>query len=452
MTDSKPGQDKSSPRTAGQKMSREERAALVAKMMAKKSVGSTASPAKTSSFDWAALPEIKKAALQKKVAQSVGVGNPYMRHTTNSGAAVIEVEGRPTVNFCSYDYISVGQHPDVIGSAHAAVDHYGTSANASRLVSGERTVHGELEAALAENYGQEAAMVLVSGHATNVNVLTHLFGPKDLIVMDSLAHNSIYVGGQRSSAARRTFPHNDMNALDELLHQVRGQFDKCIVVVEGLYSMDGDCAPLEKLTEIKRRHRTLLMVDEAHGLGVLGKTGRGSFEAQNVDPKLVDIWMGTLSKTLCGAGGYLAGCETLIEYLKLSLPGFVFSVGLSPVLAAANLAALRAMQNEPERVERLQANGRFFTDELRRHGVDTGFSEGHAVVAAITGSSLVALKSSQALLERGYYSLPIITPAVEERKARLRFFLQSDHTQEQLAGAALAAAETMDMLRAEAAQ
>ncbi|MEM1365911.1 MAG: aminotransferase class I/II-fold pyridoxal phosphate-dependent enzyme, partial [Pseudomonadota bacterium] len=382
----------------------------------------------------------------------VGLGNPYMRHTADSGAAVVEINGKSTVNFCSYDYISVGEHADVREAARAAVDHYGTSANASRLVSGERTIHGELEAALAENYGQEAAMVLVSGHATNVNVLTHLFGPKDLIIMDALAHNSIYVGGQRSSAARRTFPHNDMAALDELLHQVRGQFEKCIIVVEGLYSMDGDCAPLAKLTEIKRRHRTLLMVDEAHGLGVLGKTGRGSFEAQDVDPKLVDIWMGTLSKTLCGAGGYLAGCETLIDYLKLSLPGFVFSVGLSPVLASANLAALRVMQSEPDRVERLQANGAFFTDELRKHGVDTGFSEGQAVVAAITGSSLVALKSSQALLERGYYSLPIITPAVEERKARLRFFLQADHTREQLAATALATAETMDMLRAEAAQ
>jgi 8-amino-7-oxononanoate synthase len=433
-------------------LSREKRAALVAQMLAKKKGSAKAAAPKKSGFDWSAMPEIRKAQLQKKLAQSVGLGNPYMRHAANSGAAVVDIDGRPTVNFCSYDYLSMGFHPDVQGAASGAVTQYGTSANASRLVSGERTIHGELEEAIAENYGQDAGMVLVSGHATNVGVLSHLFGPKDLIIMDALSHNSIFVGGQNSPATRRSFPHNDIDALERILMESRGQYEKCIIVVEGLYSMDGDCSPLADLIAVKKRYRTLLMVDEAHGLGVLGKTGRGSFEAQGVNPKDIDIWMGTLSKTLCGAGGYLAGDASMIEYLKFSLPGFVYSVGLSPVLASANLAALRTMQNEPERVTRLHDNGQFFTEELRKNGVDTGYSEGHAVVSAITGSSILALKSSQALLERGFYSLPIITPAVEERKARLRFFLQSDHTKDQLASAALATAEILDTLRAEAAQ
>ena len=378
-------------------------------------------------MDFQNLPGYRELKLQRSMAALVGLDNPYFRlHETAAGATTI-IGGRQYINYSSYDYLGLNQHPEVRAAAQAAIDQFGTSASASRLVAGERPLHQELEKALAGHYGQEDCAVFVSGHATNVSTIGAIVGPKDLIVHESLAHNSIIAGATLSRAERRSFPHNDSEALDALLRSLRHQFERVLIVVEGLYSMDGDIPDLPNVIEIKRRHNCWLMVDEAHGLGVLGEKGFGLFEHFGCDPRDVDIWMGTLSKTLAACGGFIAGSTALVEFLKCFSGGFVYSVGLSPPLAAAAKAALAILHREPARVEKLRLIGRRFYDMAKARGWDTGTSAGRAIIPIMAGNSVRAVALSQKLFERGINVQPIIHPAVPERAARLRFFLTSEH-------------------------
>jgi 8-amino-7-oxononanoate synthase len=383
-------------------------------------------------IDFNTLPGMHEIGLQRAFGAVIGISNPFFRlHETRAGATTI-IEGRTYDNYSSYDYLGLNGHPEVQAAAARAIEQYGTSCSASRLVAGERPLHRELEAALAAHYLQEACVVFVSGHATNVSSIGALLGPKDLIVHDSLAHNSIVMGATLARAERRFFPHNDLDALDELLASVRHRHERVLIAVEGLYSMDGDFPDLARLVEIKRRHAAWLMVDEAHSLGVLGENGAGIFEHARVDPHDVDIWMGTLSKTLSGCGGYIAGPSVLVDYLKFAAGGFVFSVGMSPPLAAAARAALGIMHREPERVARLHRNSEHFSERARAADLDIGTSAARAVVPVVTHNSLIAVALGQKLFDRGINVQPIIPPAVPERSARLRFFLTSEHTQAQI--------------------
>ena len=382
--------------------------------------------------DFTTLPGYQEIRIQRTAAGTLGIENPYFRTHSTRAAATTMIDGRTYDNFSSYDYLGLNGHPSVPAAAKAAIDQYGTSPSASRVVAGERPIHLDLERKLADHYGQEAAVAFVSGHATNVSTIGALLGPRDLILHDQLAHNSIIMGATLSRAERRSFPHNDLKALDQLLVSLRPQFKRVLIVVEGLYSMDGDSPDLAALVAIKRRHGAWLMVDEAHGLGVLGQTGRGIFEHARVDPCDVDIWMGTLSKTLSSCGGYIAGCAALIEFLKCTSGGFVYSVGLPPAMAAAASAALDVLHAEPERVQRLRDNGALFCAVAREHKLDIGFTTGLAVVPVIVYDSLVAVVLSQKMFERGINVQPIIHPAVPERTSRLRFFITSEHTDEQI--------------------
>ena len=382
--------------------------------------------------DFSTLPGMQELRLQRSMADVVGLGNPFFKTHEGRSGATAQIEGRTFDNYSSYDYLGLNGHPDVVAAACAAVAAFGTSCSASRLVAGERPFHRDLETALASHYGAEASVVYVSGHATNVATISALLGPRDLVVHDSLAHNSIVMGATLSGAERRAFAHNDLNALDEILASSRARFERVLVVVEGLYSMDGDYPDLPRLIEIKRRHGAWLMVDEAHSLGVLGHRGHGLFEQFGVAPGDVDVWMGTLSKTLAGCGGYIAGCTALIEYLKCTSGGFVYSVGVAPPVAAAALAALDLLHREPERVARLRRNSRLFSDLARQRRLDIGSSQGYAVVPIVTHNSLVAVALGQKLFEHGINVQPIIHPAVPERLARLRFFITSEHTERQI--------------------
>jgi 8-amino-7-oxononanoate synthase len=205
-----------------------------------------------------------------------------------------------------------------------------------------------------------------------------------------------------------------------------------MLVIEGHYSMDGDLPDLPAFSAIARRHGAWLLVDEAHSLGVVGKTGRGVAEHFNLPSSAADFWMGTLSKTLSGCGGYIAGRRELVEYLKVSAPGFVYSVGMPPPIAAAAVASLDVMAREPERVARLNANTRLLMEEIGHAGLDTGLSAGYGIVPVITGSSISAARLSDGLFKRGINVQPIIYPAVPEKSARLRFFVSSEHTAEQI--------------------
>ena len=377
-------------------------------------------------------PGYEKMLVPKAVADRLGLDNPFFRIHEGMAGATSHIGGREFINFSSYNYLGLSGHPEVNQAAKDAIDHYGTSASASRLVAGERPIQRELEQALAAVYGVEDSIVFVSGHATNVSTIGYLFGPKDLVLHDSLIHNSVLQGIELSGAARRPFAHNDLTALDQILAESRGRFERVLIVVEGHYSMDGDIPDLPALIDIKRRHQAFLMVDEAHSLGVLGEGGKGLHEHYGVDGREVDIWMGTLSKTLAGCGGYLAGERALVEHLKYAAPGFVYSVGIAPALAAASLAALRVMQKEPERVQKLQHNTRFFLQQARAAGLDIGMSQGHSIIPLMTGSSIKAAKLSSQLFEHGINVQPILHPAVEEKAARLRFFLSSEHSQAQI--------------------
>jgi 7-keto-8-aminopelargonate synthetase-like enzyme len=238
-------------------------------------------------------------------------------------------------------------------------------------------------------------------------------------------------------------PHNDLDWLEATLGRLRGEHERVLIVVEGLYSMDGDTPDLHRLIEIKAAFDAWLMVDEAHSLGVLGTTGRGIAEQQGVDPRSVEIWMGTLSKTLASTGGYIAGSQALIDVLKAKAAGFVFSVGLPTPLAASALAALELMQDEPERVVRLRTNGLRLRDALRAQGLDTGPSEGWAVTPVVLGDSPTTAVVADLLFRKGVSAPPILHPAVPERRARLRLFASSEHTAEQIDRAAALVAEAV---------
>lgn len=392
------------------------------------------------------LPEYEAGLQQRAAADALGVENPFFRVQEGRAGATTRVGGRELINFASYDYLGFNQHPGVAAAAKAAIDTYGTSVSASRLVAGERPILRALEERLAKIYGAEAAVVFVSGHATNVATISTLLRPQDLVVYDALSHSSILVGIKLSGATRRSFPHNNLDVLQAILQEAGPAHERILIVVEGLYSMDGDVPDLKRLIDIKTRYGAWLMVDEAHALGVLGATGRGTAEHFGVPPGEVDIWMGTLSKTLAGCGGYIAGSTALVEILKLQASGFVYSVGLSPPVAGAALEALAILQQEPARVERLQKNGQLFLATARSAGLDTGLGAGCAVCPVIVGDSLRAAKLSERLLARGFNVLPIIYPAVPIQSARMRFFITSEHTDDQIRAAVAATKDELAQL------
>lgn len=386
---------------------------------------------------------IQELRMMRKAGETLGLAEPYFRVHGGIAGATTQIGNREYDNWTSYNYLGLNGDPRVSDAAKAAIDRYGTSVSASRLVSGERPVHRELEEALAALYGAEDCVTFVSGHATNVTVIGQLVDRDDIILHDSLSHNSIVQGALHSGARRISFPHNDFDELERLLSANRRQAKRALVVIEGHYSMDGDVPDLRKLIPIVRRHRASLMVDEAHGLGVLGARGHGIAEHCGVDPREVDVWMGTLSKTLSAAGGYITGSRELIDFLRCAAPGFVYSVGLAPPVAAAALESLRVMQAEPERVARLNANAQLFLSEAKAAGLDTGPSIGAAIVPIVTGSSIRAARMADLLFQNGINVQPIIHPAVPERSARLRFFLSSLHSADQIRRAVTATRDAM---------
>jgi 8-amino-7-oxononanoate synthase len=390
--------------------------------------------------------EVKALADRLAFGKALGVDNPYFLVNDGVTRDTSIINDAEVINFSSYNYLGMSGHPAVADAVSDAVRRWGSSCSASRLLSGEKPVHRELELELAKLLGTEDAMALVSGHATNVTVIGHLLADGDLVIHDSLAHDSIMQGCKLSGATRRPFPHNDPAALDELLTSIRHQYRRVLIVIEGVYSQDGDIPDLPAFIEVKRKHQALLMIDEAHSIGVLGATGGGVGEHFGVDRADVELWSGTMSKALAGCGGYVGGSRELIEFLKYTTPGFIYSVGMPPPTAAASLAAIRTIRDAPEHVQRLHELSALFLTLAREAGLDTGDSEGTPVIPCIVGSSVTALKLSNALLERGVNANPILYPAVPEDKARLRFFVTSCHSEEQIRYTVKVIAEELALL------
>jgi 8-amino-7-oxononanoate synthase len=382
--------------------------------------------------DVAFLPEVVEFQQRGRILDRVQVANPYYLVHDGVIGRRTRVGGRELVSFSSYNYLGLSGHPMVSYAVQEAVERYGTSVSAARILSGNRALHDELDQALADLVGAEDAITLVGGHSTNVGVIGHLVGPDDLILHDALAHDSILQGCRLSGASRQPFPHQDVDALDTLLQQIRDRYRRVLIVVEGVYSMDGDVCDLPALIALKKRHGALLMVDEAHSIGVLGARGGGVGEHFGVDRGDVDVWMGTLSKSLASCGGYIAGRHELIEYFRYTLPGFIFSAGMSPPNAAAALAALHVLRQEPQRLAALHERAATFLRLARQAGVDVGTSSGTPVIPCITGDSVKALRLADTLLKNGVSVNPILYPAVKERLARLRFFVTAEHSEEDI--------------------
>lgn len=375
----------------------------------------------------------KELEEQARIFQTLALKNPYFCVHEGISDHITQFEGKQYINYSGYNYLGLSGHPEVSAAAKQAIDQYGTSVSASRIVSGEIPIHAELEKKLAEIHDTEAAVALVSGYATNVSIISHLFGPNDLILHDSLIHNSVITGCILSGAKRLAFPHNDWQALSQMLQENRQAHERVLIIIEGVYSMDGDIPDLPRFLEIKKQYQCMLMVDEAHAAGVIGPHGFGSHDHFGIKGSEVDIWMGTLSKSFASCGGYICGSQALIENIKYNAAGAIlFSVGISPANTAAALAAAKILQREPERAARLRAHSTLFIERAKRYQLDIGSASGTGVVPVITGNSVLCLKLGQYLSEAGIYVHPILYPAVPESAARLRFFITSNLTADEV--------------------
>lgn len=384
---------------------------------------------------FAQYPDYVRLQLNRAFYAKSNIELPYFAVSEGSASNKISLNNREYINFSSYNYLNLASDPVVMQASKDAIDHYGTSVSASRVVGGERPIIRNLEIKISKLLGVEDALVFVSGHATNVSTIGYLFNKNDIILYDELSHNSIIQGIKLSGATARRFAHNDLDALETLLIKYREQHERVLIVVEGLYSMDGDIAPIPGLIALKKKYNAILMVDEAHSVGVLGETGAGVREHFKLDPKQIDIYMGTLSKALAGCGGYIAGSHSLIDLLKYHASGFVFSVGMAPPLAAASLKAIEIMEQQPSRLFKLKENGAYFLQQAKMHNLDVGLSEGYAIVPILVKNAIEALRISNAMLAEGVYVQPMIYPAVKRQQSRLRFFITSAHSQADLAKA-----------------
>lgn len=411
-------------------LSAEEKRELLAELLQKKADTETAIPPEHCRFDL--YPEYLQLKEQQAQLKANDIRNPYFSVHEGIARDTTRIDGQELINFSTYNYLGLAGHPAVSDAAKQAIDRYGTSVSASRPVSGEKPLHLELEKEIAGFIGVDDAVLYVAGHGTNVTTIGHLFGRNDLILYDAFSHNSIFLGCMLSGARAISFAHNDIAELERLLQQHRNRYQRVLVVIEGVYSADGDIPDLPKFIELKERHKAFLMVDEAHSIGVLGDHGQGISEHFGIDPKTVDLWMGTLSKSFASCGGYIAGCQAVVEYLKCTAPGFIYSIGITPANTAASLAALQVLKQEPQRVAQLHDRAQLFLNLAQEQGLDTGTSRGSAVIPVVVGDTLKALRLSQHLFRKGINVQPMTFPVVPQNAARLRFFISSTHTEDQI--------------------
>jgi 8-amino-7-oxononanoate synthase len=383
--------------------------------------------------NFSTYPEIMAFDKHKSIIAQCKVENPYFRINEKVINSHARIDGKELISFSCYNYLGYSGEPFVTQKAKLAIDQFGTSPSASRVVTGEKPIHGELERAIAQFIGAEDALVFANGHATNVTVIGHFFNNQDLIIYDELSHNSVLEGCLLSGSRRMPFPHNDFEKCEKIIAENINNYQKIVMVIEGAYSMDGDIAPLDEFVKLRRKYPVLLYVDEAHSLGTVGETGRGVSEYFNISAHEVDFWMGTLSKSLASNGGYIAGKHRLIDYLKYTTPGFVYSAGITPANAAASLASLELLQASSERVKKLQSNAHYFRYLARSQDLNIGSSKDTPIVPIIVGDSHRAITLADTLFKHGISVHPMFHPAVPMGEARLRFFITSEHTQEDIA-------------------
>lgn len=345
------------------------------------------------------------------------------------GGCQVVVDGKEMLMFASYSYLGLIGHPRITQAAVDAVRKYGTGTHGVRSLAGTLDLHRQMEAKIAEFKGCEAAITFSSGYVTNLTTISTLVGRHDFVFSDKLNHASIVDGCLLSGAEFVRFRHNDMEDLDRRLGSVPADAAK-LVVTDAVFSMDGDIIDLPSLSSLCRQHGAWLMVDEAHSIGVLGETGHGIEEHFGLE-SAIDIKMGTLSKTIPSVGGYIAGDQDLIRYLRHQSRAYIFSAALPPAQAAAALESFRVIEDEPWRAEAVQRNSRLFIEGLKAEGFDTLNTE-TAIVPVMCGSDESAFQVARDSHKEGVFVLPVISPAVPEGQARLRATVTAAHEPEQI--------------------
>ncbi len=374
--------------------------------------------------------------LQKKLAEyrlpqmfmEKGIYPFYHPIETGQDTEVI-LRGKKTLMFGSNSYLGLTKHPELIKAAKDALDKYGTGASGSRLMNGNLDLHEELEAKLAEFVGKDAATVFSTGFQSNLGSIAALAGRNDYILIDEKNHASIIEGTRLSFAKVIKFRHNDMEDLEKRLQNL-DQSRIILIVVDGIFSMEGDIAPLDKITELADKYNASVYVDDAHSLGVLGKNGAGTSDYFGVTDK-VDIIMGTFSKSLASLGGFVAGSKDAINYLKHNARALLFSASIPPASAATVLKALEIIKREPERIEQLWKNTNYAKKLLTENRFNIGEST-TPIVPIHVGDDVKTYYLATMMLQEGVYVNPVVHPAVEKGKAILRYSLMATHTKEQI--------------------
>ena len=365
------------------------------------------------------LGEIRNQGTYRTLRRFEGRQGPRMR-----------VDGRDVLAFAGSNYLDLASHPEVVEASQQAAAEQGCAAAGSRLINGNLDLHEALEHELANFFGLESALVFATGYMANVGVIPALVGPDDLLISDALNHASIVDGARLAKAEIAVFPHGDVDQLESILKREASRPGEILVAVDGIYSMDGDVAPLAEIIPLCQRYGAISLVDDAHGTGTLGSSGRGSAQQEDVLDQ-IDVLMGTLGKSVGSFGAFVAGRTPLRDLLINTARSFIFSCALAPPATASARAALRLLDTEPERREALQANATRLRNGLAQHGISTAPSSTH-IVPVILGENALTMSVCEELLDAGFHAQGIRHPSVPKGTARLRLTPMSSHTEDEI--------------------
>lgn len=348
-----------------------------------------------------------------------------LRDMTGAQGRKIILDGKEVLNFCSNNYLGLADDPRLREAAVDCIQKEGIGSGASRLICGNMAAHRELETTIARFKGAESCLTFSTGYMANVGIISSIFGRNDMIFCDRLNHASIIDGIILSQARFKRYPHNDMEALEGILRSATG-FRRRGIITDSIFSMDGDIAPLDKITELAREYDCLVMIDEAHALGVMGKNGKGLAEHFGVEDR-IDIQMGTLSKAAGSFGAYCCGSKELIEFLVNKARSFIYTTALPPAVAASARKAIEIIRDDPALRQKLWANTEYFKKAIVTMGFSTLFSQ-TPIIPIVVGESAVAVEFSRRLLEQGIFVSAIRPPTVPQNTARLRLTVMATHT------------------------
>lgn len=365
------------------------------------------------------LQNLKNIDLYRKLRLVQGSQGPH-----------VFINGKKVILLCSNNYLGLANHPSVKKAANKAIKEFGCGSGASRLISGSMTLHDELEKKIARFKGTESALVFNSGYHANIGAISALMKKRDIIFCDELNHASIIDGCKLSGAETVMCPHKDMNTLERLLKN-SNRFKKKLIVTDGIFSMDGDLAPLPDIVFLAKKYSAFTMVDDAHATGVFGKNGKGTIEHFNLPSNEIDIQMGTLGKALGGFGAYIAGSNELMDYLINRARSFIYTTALPPSVLAASLAAIEMVQSKPDLRKKLWRNVNYFKKGLQKRGFKN-FNSQSQIIPIIVGNSKKVVMASEYLFNKGVFVAGIRPPAVPRKKERLRITIMSSHTRKDL--------------------